>query len=109
QIYIVLNQTSGFTVLADVQPDGSFTAKVRAQATDLITIIVRDHNDNETSINIRTLVRRDPVSGNIISRVIGKSGGTVTSSDGVQRIVPSGALLGATELSQERDANAFAL
>lgn len=106
---IVLDETSGFTVLATVQSDGSFSATLPAQSTDLIEIIIKDPNNNETDITITTLVRRDPVTGEIISEVIGKSGGTVTSSDGNELIVPNGALAGPTELSVSDATNEFAL
>jgi hypothetical protein len=96
---IVLNETTGFVVLATVYADGSFEARIYAEITDEVTLIVQDYNGNETRIDPGPFVRRDPVTGEIISVVIGHDGGTVTSSDGTSLIVPAGALYDAAELS----------
>jgi hypothetical protein len=108
-IVIVLNQNSGFTVLATVRTDGSFTARVRAEVTDLITILVRDRNNNETTLNIDSFIRRDAASGNLLGVTIGKLGGKVTSPDGVELTVPAGAVKSATEFSVSRASTPFTL
>ncbi len=108
-IDILLNQRTGVTVLATVNPDGSFEARIRAEVSDLITIIVRDRNSNETTIDITEYVNRDPVTGNIISTVIGSKGGTINGPGNLQLTIPTGALIGATELSVAPVADPFEL
>ena len=108
-IVIILNQTTGVSVLATVSPDGSFTARIQAESTDLISIIVRDRNNNETTIDIESLVDRDPVTGEIISTIIGRRGGTVSGPDNIQLTVPAGAVAGATELAVTPNTDEFTL
>ena len=100
-VVIVLNQTTGVTVLATVNPDGSFEARIQAEVSDLITIIVRDRNDNETTIDISEYVNRDPVTGEIVSTVIGSQGGTINGPGELGLTIPTGALIGTTEISVE--------
>jgi hypothetical protein len=106
---ILLNSDTGFNVLATVNPDGSFVARILADMSDQLVILLRDRNNNQTSIPISSLVRRDPVTGTILSAVIGRQGGTFTSADGIRLIVPAGSLAGATELSVARLTEPFAL
>jgi len=108
-VVIVLNETTGFTDLATVNADGSFVGRVRADVTDRITIIVRDRNDNEFTVGTGPLVRRDPATGEVVSVVIGREGGSFTSGDGISLTVPAGALFGATEISASRVSEEFTL
>ena len=107
-VVILLNETTGFTVLATVAADGSFTGQVQADIADQLVILLRDRSGNETRVDPGPLLRRDS-TGAVLSAVIGRAGGTVTSPDGLQLIVPSGSLLGATELSVVRVTEPFGL
>lgn len=106
---IALSETTGVSVLATVSADGSFVARLRAEITDQITLIVRDRNNNETTIDPGPLVRRDPVTGKPVSAVIGRSGGSFTSPDGISLIIPTGSLAGATEVAVSRENATFTL
>ena len=106
---IGLNETTGFAALADVNADGSFEVRIRAEVTHQLSLIIQDRNDNQTKIALGPFVRRDPITGEILSVVIGRDGGTFTSSDGVQLIAPEGSLFGATELSISRITQPFSL
>jgi len=108
-VVILLNETTGFTVLVAVAADGSFTGRVRAELTNQIVVLLRDRNGNETRVDPGPLLRRDPVTGVVLSAVIGRSGGTVTSAEGIRLIVPAGSLSAATELSVSRVHEPFAL
>jgi hypothetical protein len=101
-VVILLNETTGFTVLVTIAADGSFSGRLRAELSDQLVILVRDRNGNETRADPGPLLRRDPVTGAILSAVLGPAGGTVVSGDGIRLIVPAGALPGATELSVSR-------
>src|SRR6185436_7565765 len=106
---ILLNETTGFTVLATVAADGSFSSRVRAELTDQLVILLRDRNGSETRVDPGPLLHRDLVTGAVISAVIGGSGGIVASPEGIRLIVPAGALPGATELSVSRVTEPFSL
>lgn len=96
-VVIVINETTGLTVLAAVALDGSFRGEIRADIDDLLSLIVRDQSDNETRIPIRTLVRRDPTSGDVIGAIIGTDGGVLELPDGTSLIVPTGAVAAPTD------------
>ena len=106
---ILLNETTGLTRLATVGADGSFSAGVLAELSDQLTLIIRDRNGNERSIDPGPWVRRDPATGEVLSAVIGRAGGEVASADGVRLIIPAGALSSATEVSVARVQDAFEL
>jgi hypothetical protein len=105
----VLNQKTGLTVLATVEADGSFVARIEAQVTDRLSLIVSDASGNSTTIESVPFARRDPVSGEIVSVVIGRDGGTVTSTEGINLEVPMGAVFRATEFSVSRLEEPFQL
>ncbi|BBO87548.1 hypothetical protein DSCOOX_07280 [Desulfosarcina ovata subsp. ovata] len=106
---IVLNETTGFTALAIVSADGSFNARVYAELTDQITLRVQDRNGNEIIIDPGPFVQRDPITGEVLSTMVGRRGGTVPGPDGIQMIVPAGSLIDATELRLSRDKDPFSL
>lgn len=106
---IGLNETTGFSVLATVNSDGSFSLNLRAEVSDQLTIIVRDRSGNETRIGPGALVRRDAATGEVVSAVIGRDGGTFTTTEGISLDIPTGALPGAIELSVSRVTDPFAL
>lgn len=108
-VVIVLNQTTGVSGLATVATDGSFQVSLRAEVTDQLTVILRDRNGNETTIDTGPFVNRDPVTGAVVSVVVGRRGGVVDGPDGLQLIVPTGALFGATEIALAREPEPFAL
>ena len=101
-IVIGLNATTGFSVLATVSADGSFSVRVRAEATDELSLLLRDRNDNTTTVAVGALLRRDPVTGQVLAAVVGRSGGTVLTQDGIRLIVPAGAVQRGTELAAVR-------
>lgn len=106
---ILLNETTGLTRLATVGADGSFSASILAEVSDQLTLIIRDRNGNELSIDPGPWVRRDPATGEVLSAVIGRAGGEFASADGVRLIIPAGALSSATEVSVARVQDAFEL
>jgi hypothetical protein len=108
-IVIFLNERTGFTATVTPNANGSFSGKVRAEVTDQITILVRDVSGNETRVNPGPYVRRDPVTGEVLSVVLGREGGAVPGRDGLRLIVPAGALSAATELSVQRTSEPFQL
>lgn len=95
---IVLNETTGATSFATVNADGSFVATILAEITERITIIVRDRNGNQTTHTFDSFIERDPQTGQVLSAVIGRSGGTFTSAEGISLIVPVGAFDEATRI-----------
>jgi hypothetical protein len=101
-VVIGLNATTGFSALATVNADGSFTVRIRGDATDELSILIRDRYDNTTTVAIGTLLRRDPVTGQVLAVVVGRSGGTVSTQDGIRLIVPAGAVQSGTELAAAR-------
>ena len=106
---ILLNETNGLTVTATVYPDGSFDGEIRAVITDSIAIIVKDRSGNDTHIPVDTLERRDPATGEILSVVIGRSGGDFTTDDGMKLTLPAGAVLLPTEIKFDHADSDFVL
>ena len=106
---IVLNESTGFTVVATVEADGSFVARILTQIHERLRLIQYDESGNETTIDVGGFVRRDPITGEVLSVVVGREGGTVESPEGIVLTVPTGAVLGATELSVSRVEEAFEL
>ncbi len=108
-LVFVLNEITGFTVLATVFQDGSFEARLLADVTDDVILIIKDYNGNETRVDPGPFVRRDPVTGEILSVIVGPDGGTVTSDDGISLIVPEGAVPDAAEISLSYNPEPFTL
>ena len=106
---ILLNEANGLTVTATVYSDGSFDGEIRAVITDNIAIIVKDRSGNDTHIPVGTLERRDPATGEILSVVIGRSGGDFTTDDGMKLTLPAGAVLLPTEIKFDHADSDFVL
>lgn len=106
---IVFNERTGYVVVATVAADGSFIARIPAETTERLQIISHDQNGNETTIDVSGFVRRDPVTGEILSVVVGRDGATVEGPDGIELTVPTGAVQGAAEISVSRSDVPFAL
>ena len=70
---------------------------------------IRDASGNTTTIRVGTLVRRDPITGDVVLTIVGRAGGTVTSQDGIRLIVPEGAVQRGTELAVQRLTEPFQL
>ena len=106
---ILFNQSTGYTAVATVNSDGSFTGRLQATVDDEITIFVRDRSGNETTLDPGAFIDRHPVTGKIRSVVLGRKGGDVPSAEGFLLSVPAGALTGATEFSLSRATEGFTL
>lgn len=106
---ILLNETTGYTAIAIVYANGSFSADLYAEISDQITFIVRDRNGNETTYTLDKFVERDPQTGQVISAVIGRLGGTFTTAEDISVIVPAGAFGEATKISVTSVNTAFEL
>ena len=108
-VVIGLNATTGFSALAAVNADGSFSVSVAADVTDELSVLVRDASGNTTTIRVGTLVRRDPTTGDVVLTIVGRAGGTVSTPDGIRLIVPEGAVQRGTELAVKRLIEPFQL
>lgn len=96
---ILLNEDTGITVLATVHADGSFSGEIPCWTDQSIAIIIKDRSDNQTRISVKTLVNRDPATGEIVSAIIGRNGGEFVSDDDVRLILAEGAVGVPTEVS----------
>ena len=106
---LVVNESTGYVVLATVGSDGSFSARIPAETTDRVVILLRDLSGNETRIDPGPFVRRDPVTGEVLSIAIDRRGGSIETTDGIVLAVPAGAIQGSAEVRVSQPLELFEL
>ncbi|NOY63796.1 MAG: hypothetical protein GXO97_00105, partial [Nitrospirae bacterium] len=81
----VLNETTGETVTAFINPDGSFQANIRARLIDKLYLKIADTSGNETSIKLGPFKDDEGRVG------VGPEGGEIRAKNGMTLIIPEGA------------------